>query len=245
VTRTRFGGAIKTRVDEFFNSFEAGALFIRTAQSVDLKNGSYFSTESKNTPGGNITIETKVRLYLQDSEISASVKGGRGSGGDINIDPIFVVLNRGKIKANAWGGSGGNIHIAADYFLFSPDSLVEASSQMSTPGEIRIQAVKIDASDALKVLDVTPYRASEWSETACSMMTGENVSRLIVTGRDAAPSSADDFLSGFESSLVDEILEADDDSAGIGDWNEPGLFEDPPWENNGECGEKCREPENQ
>jgi hypothetical protein len=33
-------------------------------------------------------------LYLQNSEITSSVQGGLGNGGDIDIDPEFVIMNR-------------------------------------------------------------------------------------------------------------------------------------------------------
>ena len=64
------------------------------------------------------------------------------------IDPQALILNNSQILANAFGGPGGNINITADVFLVNsggmfPTSLagiVDASSALSTPGTVNIEA---------------------------------------------------------------------------------------------------------
>jgi hypothetical protein len=70
--------------------------------------------------GGNLKGERQITLklgdflYLLSSEITTSVKGETGNGGNITIDPQFVVFNQISIIAQAIEGHGGNITINAD-----------------------------------------------------------------------------------------------------------------------------------
>jgi len=76
-----------------------------------------------------------------DSEITSSVAGGtETTGGNINIDPEFVILKNSKIVAKAYEGEGGNIDIVADVFLSDPDSLIDASSSLGIDGQVDIQS---------------------------------------------------------------------------------------------------------
>ena len=147
-------------------------------------------------------------------------------GGDIYIDPIFVILNHSTIKANAWGGPGGNIDIIADYFILSPDSIVEASSKNSTPGEIKIQAIGIDMSGVLTSMDTDLLDATQWQKTPCSMRTGADVSHLILEGRNATPTAIDDFLSGMMCLLSDEHFFESDDNPNREDYMDAELFQE-------------------
>jgi len=57
-------------------------------------------------------------IRLRDSTINTSVAGGAWTvGGNITIDPDFIILQNSKIIANAFEGRGGNIRIVAGTFL--------------------------------------------------------------------------------------------------------------------------------
>jgi len=56
-----------------------------------------------------ITLKLGDFLYLLSSEITTSVKGETGNGGNITTDPQFVVLNQSSIIAQAIDEHGGNI----------------------------------------------------------------------------------------------------------------------------------------
>jgi hypothetical protein len=43
--------------------------------------------------------------------------GGAGQWGNITIAPRCVILDRSQIRADAFGGPGGNVRIAAEVFL--------------------------------------------------------------------------------------------------------------------------------
>jgi large exoprotein involved in heme utilization and adhesion len=62
--------------------------------------------------GGNIQIKALNFLRLRDSAITAEVGGGTTTvGGNISIDPQFVLLQNCQLVANAFAGQGGKISI--------------------------------------------------------------------------------------------------------------------------------------
>ena len=72
------------------------------------------STESAEASGGNITLTAPNLIHLMDSTLTSSVQGQAGSnGGNITIDPQFVVIQNDQLLATANAGAGGNITIAA------------------------------------------------------------------------------------------------------------------------------------
>ena len=91
-------------------------------------------------------------LYLTEQRITASVKGETGNGGNITIDPDFVVLNHSSIIAQAVEGHGGNITITAGAFIPSADSIVSASSELGISGTVVINGPLVDFNGALVVL---------------------------------------------------------------------------------------------
>jgi filamentous hemagglutinin family protein len=173
----------------------AGNVNIVTS-NLNMQNGS-ITTEAALALGGNITITTTGSLvHLTDSEITTSVHGGGGKGGDITIDSDLVILDDSRILANAFGGPGGNINITADVFLVnsggilptSLDGIVEASSARSTPGTINIQATFTDVTGEVAQLPETPLRATELLRAACAArFAGGKASSLVLGGRDGVP----------------------------------------------------------
>jgi len=95
---------------------DAGSMAV-SAPRLSLRDGASISTQAQEASGGNIIISLRDLLYLQRSSITTSVNGALGNGGNIIIDPRFVVLNQSVIRANAVGGSGGNIRIRADQLV--------------------------------------------------------------------------------------------------------------------------------
>jgi filamentous hemagglutinin family protein len=164
--------------------------------NLNMQTGS-ITTESTLADGGNISITTTgSMIHLTDSEITTSVESGSGSGGNITIDSDLVVLDNSRILANAFGGPGGNINITADVFLVNsggtlPTSLtgiVDASSALSTPGTIDIQATFTDVTGEVAQLPETPLRATELLRAACAArFAGGKASSLVLGGRDGVP----------------------------------------------------------
>jgi filamentous hemagglutinin family protein len=131
------------------NAGQAGQIGIQ-ANTINILKDGEISTQSENADGGNLTILSPNLLYLQQGQITTSVKGGIGNGGNITIgNPQFVVMNHGRIVAQADAGHGGNIHIVAQQFLNTPNSLISASSRVGLDGQVRIDSPDQTIGDSL------------------------------------------------------------------------------------------------
>ncbi|HYQ97708.1 MAG TPA: hypothetical protein VEO92_05005, partial [Candidatus Nitrosocosmicus sp.] len=180
---------------QFSGSGLTGNITITAGDQIVMNNGSV-STRAVTSDGGNISLNAPHMIQLTDSRITTSVESGVGGGGNINIDPEFLILNNSQILANAFGGPGGNINIVADVFLVNsggtqPTSLagiVEASSALSTPGTINIEATVTDVSGTVAPLPETPLQATELLRAACAArFAGGKASSLVLSGRDGLP----------------------------------------------------------
>jgi filamentous hemagglutinin family protein len=159
--------------------------------------GGIVTTGATLADGGNISINTTGSLvHLTNSQITTSVESGVGGGGNITINSSLVVLDNSQVFANAFGGPGGNINITADVFLVNsggivPTSLagiVSASSALSTPGIIDIQASVTDVSGSVAQLPAAPLQATELLRAACAArFAGGKASSLVLAGRDGVP----------------------------------------------------------
>jgi filamentous hemagglutinin family protein len=132
------GAAISARS---YSLGDAGQISLQASHLHLAQHGS-ISTAATQAGGGNLELAGLTGLlYLDNSEITTSVAGGTGSGGNITIEhPQFLVMNQGHITAQADAGHGGNIHIVAQQFLKTPDSLVSASSRVGLDGQVRIDS---------------------------------------------------------------------------------------------------------
>jgi large exoprotein involved in heme utilization and adhesion len=167
---------------------DAGNIDIAAAGSFISRN-SKVSTSSKNADGGNITITAPYMVHLKESEVTASVGGGASTvGGNVSIDPQFVILDHSKIIANASEGRGGNIRIVAGVFLSDPYSIVDASSALGIDGSVDIRAPITEISGTLVPLGEDFISAFELLREPCmARIRGGKYSSFIVSGRDGLP----------------------------------------------------------
>jgi hypothetical protein len=96
---------------------------------------------------------------VQNSAISASVADGPGGGGNVSIDPQYVILQNGQILAQAADGTGGNISITAGLFLPDANSVVSADSGSGVNGTVTIQSPVSPASGKMVPLGQKPLIA--------------------------------------------------------------------------------------
>jgi len=167
---------------------DAGNIEIAAAQSF-ISTDSKVITASDNADGGNITITAPYMVHLKGSEITASVGGGASTvGGNISIDPQFVILDHSRIIANAYEGQGGNIQIVANVFLADPYSLVDASSALGIDGIVDIRAPITEISGTLVPLGEDFISAFGLLREPCmARIRGGKYSSFIVSGRDGLP----------------------------------------------------------
>lgn len=141
-------GSISTRST---GTGDAGNISITAPDYLFLDHGRV-TTEANFSDGGNISVQAGNLLRLVQSDITATVGGGLGNGGNIDIDPTFIVLDRSRIIANAFQGNGGNITLVGNYFFSDPFTLISASSQLGIDGTVAIETPNIDLSAAFSTL---------------------------------------------------------------------------------------------
>jgi len=162
-----------------------------SAGALSIGNGGAISTEAEGerstASGGNITLHVRDFLYLVSSEITTSVKGETGNGGNITIDPQLVTLNHSSIIAEAIEGHGGNITITAGQFIPSSDSVVSAASEFGLSGTVVINGPRVDVNGALVVLSTQLHGRTEVLREACAARAGRPISSLVEAGRGGLP----------------------------------------------------------
>jgi len=166
-----------------------GDTFVSTNSSV--------VTQATQADGGNIQITTPTMVRLRHSAITAEVGGGATTvGGNINIDPQFVLLQNSQIVANAFEGQGGNIRIQAQrVFLADPASQVSASSALGINGVVNIQAPVTNISGTVAPLPQGFASSAELLRDRCAGRLWEGrLSRLVIGGRDGVPSEPGSLL---------------------------------------------------
>jgi filamentous hemagglutinin family protein len=194
----RDGGQITARSS---GSGDAGNVLVKT-DSLDIEQAG-LSTQAVDSDGGNVRVEAIDRVYLDNSEITASVGGGSGNGGNVYIDPEFVVLDQSRILANAFGGRGGNILIVTDYFIASSDSSIDASSRLGVDGRVAIRSSVGELDSNLIALPDTYLEKAGLLREPCSARHYADRSSFTVAGRSGLAT-----IPGSSMSLLSTIAEA-------------------------------------
>jgi filamentous hemagglutinin family protein len=177
---------------------DAGNVMVTASKSLLLQN-SFMTTEASQADGGNIHLTTPQMIRLRDSQITASVGGGSATmGGNITIDPQFVVLQNSQIVATAFQGRGGKIDIQAQQaFLADPASLVSAAaaSKLGINGQVDIRAPVTSISGVVVPLPQAFAQAASLLRSPCAARLHEGtVSTLVERGRAGVPATPDGIL---------------------------------------------------
>jgi filamentous hemagglutinin family protein len=167
----------------------AGNVTLTLGDTFVSTNGSIV-TRATQADGGNVQITAPSLVRLRDSAITAEVGGGATTiGGNITIDPQFVVLQNSQIVANAFQGKGGNIRLQAQQaFLADPASQVSASSALGINGQVAVQAPVTSLSGAVAPLPQAFAQTAELLRSRCVERLREGTgSRFVIGGRDGVP----------------------------------------------------------
>lgn len=168
---------------------ESGSTFLMEQSSV--------TTEASQASGGQITINAPRMIRLIDSPISTSVAGAAGdsNGGNISIDPDFVVLKNSQILAQAVAGDGGAIDITAGLFLADPSSIVDASSTLGVSGTVQINAPINNLSSVVARLPESLLAVQALLRASCAAKLAQgSTSSFVERGRDGIPAGPDGLL---------------------------------------------------
>ncbi|ODS24428.1 hypothetical protein AB835_03780 [Candidatus Endobugula sertula] len=183
------GSSINTNAN---GTADAGAIDLNVVDTIRMFDDSRLSTESVQG-GGQITVQVNELLHLKNSEVTTSVAQGGGNGGDIFVDPEFILLDNSSVIAQAFAGAGGNITLIADYVIRSAGSVIDASSRLGIDGQVDIQALGNEVDTGEEDLSADFLKAAGWIKQACTQRSGNNVSSFIINRRHPRPSPYDDW----------------------------------------------------
>jgi len=170
-----------------------GNIVITAGNRITMTGGS-ISTRALTSDGGDITLRAPNIVRLEGAQITTSVQSGVGKGGNVLIDPQFLLINNSSITANAFGGPGGNITIIADNFLASSTALLQASSALNTPGRIEVRSPENNIAGSIAQLSRAFVDASRLMRGACSARREGAPSSFVLAGRGGVPAEADGYL---------------------------------------------------
>jgi large exoprotein involved in heme utilization and adhesion len=173
----------------------AGNIVITLGDSLQMTGGSV-TTQAIESDGGDIVLTAPRLIDLIDSQITTSVQSGLGGGGNIFIDPDFLILQGSAIIANAFGGPGGNITIEAGQVIIDAFSVIEASSQLGVDGVVDIRAPDTDVSSSLAVLPESFIDAAALMQGRCGAGRA-GLSSLVEVPAEGLPVDPDGYLPSF------------------------------------------------
>ena len=184
----------------------AGNITIQSG-STFVMNNSKVTTEASQASGGQIEITAPEMVQLINSRVSTTVAGSATdtAGGNIKIDPQFVILQNSQILAQAFAGAGGAIDITAGVFLADPASIVDASSTLGISGTVNIQSPVQNVGGQLTPLSQQFSSAAALLAQQCAARAADGkFSTFVVAGREGLPVEPGGFLAS--PSLTAELL---------------------------------------
>ena len=172
----------------------AGALSVTAADDLTMLSSS-IRTSASASAGGDIAVAAGRRLRLVDSLISAEARGvtANADGGNISIDPDFVILDTSSVIARANAGNGGNISIRAGFFVSSAESQIDASSNRGISGDVSIESPN-QITDTVIPLETPAPQVGELLTQRCIPQLAERRSSFTVETQPGAPFSVGGFL---------------------------------------------------
>jgi filamentous hemagglutinin family protein len=174
----------------------AGNITVRSGSTFVMQN-SAMTTEATQASGGQITIITPEMVRVVNGRVSTSVAGSANdtAGGNIFIDPQFVVLQNSQVIAQANAGSGGAINVIAGVFIADPNTLVSASSQQGPQGTVNIQSPVQNVGGELAALSDEFSSAAALLAQQCAARAADGkFSTFVVAAREGVPVEPGGFL---------------------------------------------------
>ena len=172
---------------------------------------SVISTETAGGDGGTLTISNSDNIFLRNSQITTSVKGESGNGGDINIASNHLIMDIGFIQANteAPAASGGLVNIDAptvipsgnlllkggneplEFQPFSGRNVIQAAAPTGISGVVSVATPQLNLNAMLTNLVIESFDSNALNRDMCAVSES---SSLLQTGRGAQPLRARDLL---------------------------------------------------
>jgi len=170
-------------------------VIVITVEDLTVTNAS-IETSAAISAGGNIDIQVGQTLFLNEGGTISAAAGGvtaTDDGGNILIDPVFVILRESSILATANAGNGGNIGIQAGSFIIDANSVIDASSQTGLDGRITIDTVN-NIYGSVLLLETPSMNVPDVITQKCVAAAFKDRSSLTVERRDAFNWSPQDYV---------------------------------------------------
>ena len=173
---------------------DAGDILFDAADSILLAN-SAVSTIAEQADGGNIKLTAADLIHFTDSQVTSSVGGGPTTvGGNINVDPQFIILQNSQILAQAFAGQGGDITLTAGVVLADSFSTIDASSDLGINGSVNIQASIQQLSETVAPLPETIVSVAALYAQRCAAQRNGQFSSLVLGNHEGLPPTPGRFL---------------------------------------------------
>ena len=177
-----------------FTAGDAGDITISSVDTMRFRD-TQVTTKGTNSSGGGINLFADYLIHLINSLIESSVRGDATTqGGNIVIDPQFLILQNSQILATATSGFGGNIDITAGVFLNDAFSDINASSQFGVSGTISIDSPVQSLSGAIAPLPEEIIEVADLFNARCAAQKGGAFSSFTLGGQDSLPAEPGDFI---------------------------------------------------
>ncbi|MEL7351162.1 MAG: S-layer family protein [Cyanobacteria bacterium P01_A01_bin.116] len=190
-----------------------------------MNGGSEINADTINTTGGNIAVANFETVLLREqssitAEAGASDRAGNGGNITLSIPNGFLVAvpeENSNIIANAFEGAGGQIRVNAlnilgfsapntlqsDRLQNDQQSRISASSEFGRDGEVTLETLEIDPSQALIELPSNLADQSNQIAQRCLASTDEGTSAFVITGQGGTSPSPSDIVRNESIGLVD------------------------------------------
>lgn len=196
----------------------ASNIEVRFGERLTLDEGS-ITTSANDGNGGAIRVVGGQLITMRGAQITTSVQGLTGNGGNIDIQATALVLDSGFIQANtaAENASGGDVHIdvralvpsGTTLFLggqaayaFDPGvfgfNVIQAAAPTGVSGVVQIASPVLDVAGSLTGLQVPALAVADLARSPCEP---GGRSSLSLAGHGGFAPSARDFL-GLDLSMA-------------------------------------------
>jgi large exoprotein involved in heme utilization and adhesion len=179
-----------------FGPGNAGDVTLTSGNDIQMSN-STISTEAAEASGGNIKLSAPNIIQLTDSRIESSVLGGQATeGGNIDLDPVFIIVQNSEILANAIAGNGGNITLTATGAVFiDGNSVLDASSETGISGTVTVNSPVAALAEVVAALPKNFVIPKTLFADACAAQAGGQFSSFTQGAPAAVPPAPGGFLS--------------------------------------------------
>ena len=196
-----------------FGTVAASNIDVRFTDQLVLSKGA-ISTRASLGDGGNITIHGGKLVAANKSQITTSVLGANGNGGDIHISADALALSSGFIQANTFASraSGGLISLNLQTLVangntlfvggqtpyrYAPDvfgfNVIQAAAPTGVSGTIQIASPVLDLSGTLGRLGAPQIDSASLGRSPCQTTGGNS---LALVGQGTLPVSYRGLLGG-------------------------------------------------